>query len=66
MNDGILRERDERGGYIVPLPAKVMTTDAWLDQHRGHGDLSQEDVGHPDGTQWNLVCACGAKHRVCR
>jgi hypothetical protein len=44
------------------IDAKVMTTEAWLALHRGHGDLTEQKHDHPSGTWRWLVCECGARH----
>lgn len=41
---------------------RVQTTEAWLKQHRNHGDLGQEAHPHPSGKWIWLTCECGAKH----
>jgi hypothetical protein len=43
------------------LKRKTMTVDAWLAEHRDHGDLSSEPFPHPSGDWHTLVCSCGAK-----
>lgn len=44
------------------LTDHVMTTEAWLAQHRDHGDLSEDSFPHPSGKWRTLVCECGARH----
>lgn len=48
------------------LDERVMTTEAWLDEHRHHqaGDrqITEADAGHPSGTWTTLACPCGARH----
>jgi hypothetical protein len=41
---------------------RVMTTLEWLQRHREHGEIAEQDAGWPSGTARWLVCECGAKH----
>ncbi len=48
--------------FCLKLAGRTMDTDAWMTQHRNHGDLTQEPFPHPSGKWFWLVCECGAKH----
>ena len=41
---------------------RIKTTEEWFAEHRDHGDIREEDGGHPAGILRRLVCECGAKH----
>lgn len=50
------------------LEDRVIATEEWEANHNWHligasqSRYGREDVKHPSGRWWNLVCPCGAKH----
>lgn len=54
MECGLSRRLREQG--------RIVETVDWLKAHRDHGDIRDEDAGHPLGDLRRLVCECGSVH----